>query len=168
MLHALATVATDLEPIRAPARIGLINRDAPIMTTFDNSPRVTLKQQALRLHHTVDAFDVHRRRIGLLPLAAQECMDAAVAIGRQVNLSQDRVRLRPGAAGFSLARLNCEVRPCNTKRIRHGLHGVPSRSNDGERNSRFFWLCQVQRLTQDLVLQRLLAEPPTSDDVAPT
>ena len=93
-------VATDLEPIRAPAVIGPIDRDAAVMAPLDADAGVALEQQAMRLHHPVDALDGDRRPGGRFTLATQQSVDATVAVGRQLrddrlNLGQQR-RIRLG------------------------------------------------------------------------
>jgi hypothetical protein len=115
------------------------------MASFDAVAGVA-GQKAVCLHYPIDPFEVDRRSAALFALSADQGVDAAIAVAwltgdDRLDLGQQgRVWLRrPSAA---LARLRCrllrQVRTGDAKRVRHRLRGVPSRSDEGERNSRFF------------------------------
>jgi len=80
--HLLAVVAADLEAVGAPAGVAGINRDAPVVAPLVSLAAVPLEQQAMYLHHPVDALGIGRRRSAIACLPPQERMDPAVAIGR--------------------------------------------------------------------------------------
>lgn len=83
--HLLAVVAADLEAVGAPAGVAGIDRDAPIVATLVTLAAMALEQQAMHLHHPVDALGIGRRWPAIARLPPQERMDPAVAIGRQIG-----------------------------------------------------------------------------------
>jgi len=66
----LAIVAGDLQPVRAPAGITLVDRDATIVAPLLPLFAVALKEQPVNLHDAVDALWVGRCAPGFLGLAA--------------------------------------------------------------------------------------------------
>src|SRR6185437_11635503 len=80
--HLLAVVAADLEPVRAPARIGAVDRDAALVPPFLAAPGVAVEQKTVRFHDPVDPLDVHRRATLFAALTPEQRMDAPVTVGR--------------------------------------------------------------------------------------
>src|SRR3954454_15613086 len=145
--HFLAVVAADLKAVRAPARIGAVDRHATVMPPFLTGTGVACQQEAMRLHHPVDPFDIHRRTALFVALTPQQCMDAPVSVGRLagdqcLDLS-DKLCLglwgpAPPPTGPLQAGLHGEIGAGDTQGIGDRLHSVSSRTGDSERNSRFF------------------------------
>ena len=50
-----------LKPVRAPASVGPVDRDAAIMPPLLAVSGMAFEQQSMRLHDPVDALHVHRR-----------------------------------------------------------------------------------------------------------
>jgi hypothetical protein len=73
--HLLAIVA-DLDCVGAPAGVW------PVDSAF---AAVGLHEQLMSLHHPVDALRIRRCAAGLLGLPAQQGVDAAIAVGGQVD-----------------------------------------------------------------------------------
>src|SRR5215471_489331 len=145
--HLLAVVAADFEPVRAPAGIGAIDRDAAIMPPFLAASGMALEQQTVRLHDPVDPLHVHHRAALLMTLTPQQRMDAAVAVGRlagdqHLDLGDEiRLGLRSPTAtlrGPLRCRLFSKIGTGHTEGIADRLHGMSSRAGKGDRNSRFF------------------------------
>jgi hypothetical protein len=81
----LAIVAGDLETIGAPAAVACLDRDLAIVPSFLTAPAMSLKQQALKLHDAVDALGIGRCAPVLFGLATQQRVNAAIAVGRQIQ-----------------------------------------------------------------------------------
>ncbi len=80
-----AIVAADLEAVGAPACISGGDSDTAVMPPFRTATGMTLQQQAMQLHDAVDAFWIGRCAPVFLRFAAQQRMDASIAIGWQVG-----------------------------------------------------------------------------------
>lgn len=83
--HLLAVVAADLEAVGAPAGVAGIDRDPPVVAALVTLSAMTLEQQAMHLHHPVDALGIGRRWPAIARLPPQERVDPAVAIGGQIG-----------------------------------------------------------------------------------
>jgi len=81
----LAIVAADLEPVRAPGGVAGIDGDAAIVTTLLATPAVPLEQQPMQLHDAIDAFGIGCCAPVFFRLAAEQRVDAAIAVGRQLE-----------------------------------------------------------------------------------
>src|SRR5262249_23434560 len=79
--HLLAIVAAYLEPVRAPSRVGAVDRDAAIMPAFLPATGMSLEQQTVRLHDAIDPLHVHCRAALFATLTPEQRVDAAVAVG---------------------------------------------------------------------------------------
>ena len=89
--HLLAIVTGDLQPVGAPARVALVDGNAAVVTALLVPFTASLEQQPMHLHDAVDALGIGRRAPGLLGLAAQQGMDAAIAVGGQIGDEQPDV-----------------------------------------------------------------------------
>ena len=68
----LAIVARDLQPIRAPAGVALVDGDPAVVTSFLAMFAIPLEQQPVHLHDAVHALWVGACAPGLFGLAAQQ------------------------------------------------------------------------------------------------
>src|SRR4051812_25684511 len=59
--HLLAVVAADLEPVRAPSRIGAVDRDPAIVPPFLTVAGMAVGEDDLRLHYPADPLALHGR-----------------------------------------------------------------------------------------------------------
>jgi len=143
--HPLAVVATDLEPVGAPAQVRAIDGDAAVVPPLDAVAGVTLEQEAVHLHDPVDALDVNRRATFIAAPASEQSVHPAIAVGRltrdhlldlgqQLGLGLGRSATPAGRNG----RFGGEVRARHAEGVGDRLHGAPSRAGEGARNSRFF------------------------------
>lgn len=80
-----AVVAGDLEPIGAPTAVAGVDRDLAVVPTFRTTPAVSLQQQAVKLHDPVDPLGIRRWSSIPFGLAAEQRMNATIAVGRQIN-----------------------------------------------------------------------------------
>src|SRR6185312_1836873 len=145
--HLFTIVAADLEAVRAPAGIGPVDGNAPVVPPFLAAPGMAFEQQAVRLHDPVDPLHIYRRAAFFAALTPQQRMEAPVAVGRlpgdqRLDLG-DKRRLglrRPATplAGSLLGRSRGEIGASDTKRVGDPLHGVPSGAGERDSNSRFF------------------------------
>ena len=81
----LAVVARDLQAIRAPAGIASIDGDATIVAAFLATFAIALEQQTVHLHDPVDALRVGACAPGRVGLAAQQGVDATIAVGGKIG-----------------------------------------------------------------------------------
>lgn len=80
-----AIVAADLKAVGAPACIAGGDSNTAVMPPFCAATRMTLEQQAMQLHDAVDTFWIGRCAPIFFRFAAQQRMDASIAIGWQVG-----------------------------------------------------------------------------------
>lgn len=99
--HRLAIVAADLERVEAPARVAPVDRGPAIMAPLLALAAMGVEQQAVTPHDAVDALWIGRCAPGLLGLAAQQGMHAAIVIGRQIGDERTNVgdQLGVGSGG---------------------------------------------------------------------
>ncbi len=124
---------------------------------------MALQQQAVLLHHPPDALMVPRRRVvTLLGRAAQDGVDAAIAVGWHVGDHGldpgEQVIVRPrrrGSAGVSRDGGACQPQGCGD-----GAHREPSRPGQAEPSSSLFGCGQIKGFLEDFGFERLLGEQP--------
>jgi hypothetical protein len=145
--HLLAIVAADLEPVRAPAGVGAVDRNAAVMLPLLAGSGMALEQQPVHLHDPVDPLHVDRRAAFFAALTPQQRMDASVAVGRLAGDQHldlgDKLRIGRRAPATPLARplqscLHSQIGASDPERMGDRLHGMSSHAGEGERNSRFF------------------------------
>src|SRR3954464_14534055 len=134
--HLLAVVAADLEPVRAPSRIGAVDRDPAIVPPFLTVAGMAVEQKTVRLHDPVDPLDVHGRTAPFAALTPEQRMDAPITVGRLTGDQRldlgDKLRLgvwattspAAGSARISLARPDWSGR-CRGYRRRSSRRAVP-------------------------------------------
>lgn len=81
----LAIVAADLQSIGAPATVARVDGGPAIVTALLAAPAMPLEQEAMQLHDAVDALWIGRCAPVVFSLAAEQCVDPAVAVGRQIG-----------------------------------------------------------------------------------
>src|ERR1051325_6766946 len=145
--HLLAVVAADLEPVRAPSHIGAVDRDPAIVPPFLTVAGMAVEQKAVHLHDPVDPLHVHGRTAPFAPLTPEQRMDAPITIGRLTGYQRldlgDKLGLgvwattSPPPAPLA-SRLHGQIGAAHAECIGNRLHGVPSRTGEVARNSRFF------------------------------
>ena len=108
---------------------------------------MSLEQQTVRLHDSVDPFDVHCRTAQFAALTPEQRMDAPVTVGRLTGDPRldlvDKLCLGLWATTSPLpgplrCRLHGQMGTRHAERIGDRLHGVPFRAGEDDRNSRFF------------------------------
>src|SRR5919204_56364 len=101
----------------------------------------------MRLHDSVDPLDVHCRAALFTALTPEQRMDASVAVGRLTGDQRLDLGNKLGLglrASTSLlpaplaSRLHRQIGAGDAEGIGDRLHGVPSRTGEVARNSRFF------------------------------
>lgn len=128
-----------------------------------------LEQQSARLHDPRNPLGIDRRA-ALFPAAPPDHgVDSAIAVGRHrgddlLDLGQQLGR-GPGPAPATPARRgDCrrhhEVGARHPERVKPRFSRGVIPTGRGRAQQPLFWLHQIQRLTQDLVLQCLLAQQP--------
>src|SRR5690606_12964708 len=78
--HFLAVVAADLEPVRAPAQVPSLHRDAAVMPSLLMPSSMATKQQTMPFHDAVGALVIGRRSAFGTGLPAQDRMDTAIGL----------------------------------------------------------------------------------------
>ena len=68
--YLLTVVAADLEPVRTPACVAVIDSDAAVMTSLFGAFAMPLEQQVMHLHDAVHALWIGRCAPGLWGLPA--------------------------------------------------------------------------------------------------
>jgi hypothetical protein len=108
---------------------------------------MAVEQQAVRLHDAVDPLHVDRRAALFTALTSDQRMNTAVAVSglagdQRLDFAHKRClglwMTASPLSGPSRRGLHREIGACHAERIGDPLHGVPSRADEGERNSRFF------------------------------
>lgn len=137
-----AVVTTELETVRAPADIALVNGDAPIMSAGITTLAKAPKEQLMVAHDAIDPLGVHARRTCRFVTTSQQRPDSPVSVSRQARHmfvdcgDQLRVVGLSGAAsvlpvrrpGFS----DCQSRARNAENIADRFHWS-SPGSKGER-----------------------------------
>lgn len=83
--HRLAVVATEFEPVRAPAYIAGINRDAAIVATWGRRWPMSTGQQTVIAHDAVDPLVVDRRAALGFALASHKGPGAPIPVTGQMR-----------------------------------------------------------------------------------
>jgi hypothetical protein len=133
-----AIVTTELEAVRAPADVTLVNGNASIMSAGIASLAKAPEQQLMVTHDAIDPLGVHARRTGQFVTTSQQCLDSSVSISRQarhmlvdcsdqlrvVGLSGAAAVLPVWSAGFS----DCQSRARHAENIADRFHWSSPRS----------------------------------------
>lgn len=83
--HRLAVVATELEPVRAPAHVAGINSNTAIVAAWGTHRPMSTGQQTVIAHDAVDALVVDRRAALGLALAPHKGPGASIPVTGQMS-----------------------------------------------------------------------------------
>lgn len=137
--------AIHLSPLCRFPETPLVDGNAAVVTALLVPFTASLEQQPMHLHDAVDALGIGRRAPGLLGLAAQQGMDAAIAVGGQIGDEQPDVgdqlgiRQRWSSARswrWSITRRR-QMRAGDAERVGYRGHRT-SPGNEVERKRSFF------------------------------
>jgi hypothetical protein len=145
--NALAVPAGDLKAVRRPTQIRADRNDLSIVSASWRLTGVTLPQESVLRHQSVNAFVIEPRLSGLLTLSIEQRPDPSIPVSRLIiSQSTDRtqqlcilrlLRYRPRGR-LPIAKTRVKLIAGDAERIGHRLHSEHSSSNNGKREISLF------------------------------